>query len=325
LFPELLLDMQNLIGLAVLIAFSLLLVWLLMIVAKTRSRARRWIGAGIVSPILILTSLLSGAVAAGLIKQYDRGSHLEVPTVEIDASQAPRGKTISDSFCADCHSQTGALTGGNDFARELPVRLGSFIPSNLTPAGSLSRWSDGAIFRAVRNSVGANGNWLMIMSYTSANMLSDGDIKAVIAYLRSLPPAGDRTPEPPDRFNLLGLAMLGADLLPAGKPIWTGTITSPPLGATAEYGAYLVSYLDCRGCHGRDLTGGVPRQTLPIGPDLTVVKGWSLHDFISTMRTGTDPSGYALSRQMPWRSIGHLNNDELTAMYTYVTSVIPGK
>ncbi|WP_244463967.1 hypothetical protein [Bradyrhizobium japonicum] len=108
------------------------------------------------------------------------------------------------------------------------MRIGAFISSNLTPAGSLAQWSDGEIFRAIRNSVGAN--WLMIMSYTSANMLSDDDVKAVIAYLRTLPRSGGRTPEPPDRFNLLGLAMLGADLLPAGKPISTGTITSPPPG-----------------------------------------------------------------------------------------------
>ncbi|MEH2487483.1 c-type cytochrome [Bradyrhizobium sp. AZCC 2230] len=316
--------MQNLIGLAFLILSSLFLIWLLMIVAKLRDRALRWSVAGIVALLLVLTSLLSGAVAAGLIKQYGR-ANLPAPDVEIDASQAARGKAISSSFCADCHSSTGTMTGGKDFAAEIPVPIGSFVPSNLTPAGSLSHWSDGEIFRAVRNAVGAKGNWLMIMSYTSANMLSDSDIKAVIAYLRSLPAAGDRTPEPPDRLNLLGLAMLGADLLPTGNPVSTWTITSPPSGATADYGAYLVSYLDCRGCHGRDLTGGVPGQMTPLGPDLTVMKGWSLHDFISTMRTGIDPNGYALSRQMPWRSIGHLTNDELTALYAYVTSVIPGK
>ncbi|OAF10250.1 hypothetical protein AYJ54_11055 [Bradyrhizobium centrolobii] len=317
--------MQNLIGLVLLIVASLLLIWLLTMVAKVRRRSLRWIGAVVLGVLLVMTSLLSGAVAAGLIKQHGRGAHLPVPAVEIDAGQVARGKAVSDSFCADCHSRTGTLTGGKDFAEEIPVPIGSFIPSNLTPAGSLAQWSDGEIFRAIRNSVGANGNWLTIMSYTSANMLSDGDIKAVIAYLRSLSPAGDRTPDPPDRLNLLGLAMLGADLLPAGKPISTTSITSPPPGATPEYGAYLVSYLDCRGCHGQELTGGVPGQMTPLGPDLTVMKSWSLHDFISTMRTGINPNGYGLSRQMPWRSIGCLGDDELTAMYEYVTNAIPGK
>ncbi|MBR0816614.1 cytochrome c [Bradyrhizobium liaoningense] len=317
--------MPNWIGLALLIVSFLLLLGLLCIVGKIRSGVLRWGAAGALGLLLMLTSLLSGAVIAGLIKQHGRGRNLPTPAVAIDAGQASRGEAISNSFCADCHSRTGTLTGGKDFAAEIPVPIGSFIPSNLTPAGALSRWSDGEIFRAIRNSVDAKGRWLMIMSYTSANMLSDSDIEAVIAYLRSLPRDGAPSPEPPDRFNLLGLAMLGAGLLPGGKPILTGVIMSPPPGTTAQYGEYLVSYLDCRGCHGRDLTGGVPGQMTPLGPDLTVMKSWSLHDFIATMRTGSDPSGNKLSRQMPWRSIGHLSDDGLIAMYSYVTNVIPGR
>jgi hypothetical protein len=35
------------------------------------------------------------------------------------------------------------------------------------------------------------------------------------------------------------------------------------------------------------------------------------------MRTGTDPSGHQLSKQMPWGSIGQLDDEELTALYEY--------
>ncbi len=315
--------MQNSIGLVLLSGSCLLLIWLLIIVGRRRKGAARWITVGVLGPLLAVVSLLSGAVVAGLVKRSWRGRNLPVPAIAVDAGLAPRGKAISDSFCADCHSRAGALTGGKDFAAEIPIPIGSFIPSNLTPAGALSRWSDGEIFRAIRNSVDASGRWLTIMSYTSANRLSDSDINAVIAYLRSLPAEGATTPDPPDRLNILGLAMLGAGLLPGGKPILTGTVAAPPPGATAEYGGYLVSYLDCRGCHGSDLTGGVPGQMTPLGPDLSVMKHWSLHEFVTTMRTGVDPNGTRLSRQMPWRSIGHLADDELTAMYRYVTSTIP--
>jgi mono/diheme cytochrome c family protein len=317
--------MENLFGLAFPVVASLLLIWLLAIVWKVRSRALRWIGASVLGLLLVVASLLSCAVAAGLIKMGRRGMQLRVPAVDLSAGQVARGKAISDSFCDSCHSGTGTLTGGKDFAEEIPVPIGSFVSSNLTPAGRLAQWTDGEIFRAIRNSVDAKGNWLMIMSYTSANMLSDSDIRAVIAYLRSLPSAGDGTRQPPDRFNMLGLAMLGVGFLPTGKPISTSTITSPPLGVTPEYGAYLVSYLDCRGCHGSQLTGGAPGQMTPLGPDLTIMKNWSLDDFIATMRSGTDPNGHELSRQMPWRSIGRLSHDELAAMYTYVTGVIRGK
>jgi len=77
------------------------------------------------------------------------------------------------------------LTGGVDIGNDLPIPVGSLVSSNLTPAGQLSHWSDGEIFRAIRNDVDANGRWLIMMSYTNAGKLSDDDIQAVISYIRS--------------------------------------------------------------------------------------------------------------------------------------------
>jgi hypothetical protein len=48
--------------------------------------------------------------------------------------------------------------------------------------------------------------------------LSDEDIEALIAYIRSQPAAGQTTPDPPDQVNPLGLMMLAAGMLPGGKP-----------------------------------------------------------------------------------------------------------
>jgi len=58
--------------------------------------------------------------------------------------------------------------------------------------------------------------------------LSDDDTWAVIAYIRSVPTAGEQTPNPPDQLNLLGVALLSAGMLPSGKPVITSSITAPP-------------------------------------------------------------------------------------------------
>jgi Cytochrome C oxidase, cbb3-type, subunit III len=197
------------------------------------------------------------------------------------------------------------------------------VSSNLTPAGRLKNWSDGEIFRAIRNGVDANGRWLTLMSYTNAGSLSDDDTLAVIAYIRSVPAAGEPTPEPPDQLNLLGVLMLGAGMLPSGKPVITGNITAPPKGPTFVFGEYILSYQDCRECHRRHLTGGVPGQIGPLGPDLNLVKQWNLAEFIATMRTGIDPNGQELSKQMPWRPLGRMDDEELAAVYEYLTH-LPG-
>jgi hypothetical protein len=69
-----------------------------------------------------------------------------------------------------------------------------------------------------------------VMSYTNVGKLSDDDIQALIAYIRSQPAAGQETVNPPDELNLLGVIMLGAGMLPGGKPIFTGVITAPSKG-----------------------------------------------------------------------------------------------
>jgi mono/diheme cytochrome c family protein len=113
--------------------------------------------------------------------------------------------------------------------------------------------------------------------------------------------------------------MLGAGLLPDAKPVTAVSIVAPPRGPTPQYGEYLLSYQDCRECHGKNLSGGVPGQLPPLGPDLGTVREWTLAQFIATMRTGIDPSGHQLGEQMPWRPIGRMDDDELAAMFQYLT------
>jgi mono/diheme cytochrome c family protein len=187
----------------------------------------------------------------------------------------------------------------------------------------LKHWSDGAIFRAIRNSVDADGRWLIVMSLTNAGNLSDDDIQSLIAYIRSAPAAGTQTPDPPDDVSPLGVAMLGAGLLPGGRPVFTGAIKAPAKGPTADYGQYIVSYQDCRQCHGDDLAGGKGGLG-PAGPDLTLVKEWNREEFITTMRTGADPNGHEIDgNEMPWRDIGRMDDVELGALHEYLIH-LPG-
>jgi mono/diheme cytochrome c family protein len=279
----------------------------------------RWGGASLAGLAAIVCLAPAVLMAAGLSKSRSRHAPAPNITIAATAEQVQRGQAIASGFCGACHSSAGTMTGGRDLGEHLPVPIGHFIAANLTPAGPLSRWSDGQIFRAIRNSIDADGRWLTVMSLTNVGRLSDQDVEAVIAYIRSLPAAGKPTPDPPDAMSALGLVLLGAGKLPTGHPVFTGAITAPSKAATAEYGEYILSYHDCRGCHGADLNGGAPGQFGPIGPGLAMVKDWKLEDFIATLRTGVDPNGYHLDGgKMPWRSIGKMDDEELGAIYAYL-------
>ncbi|MEP7357624.1 MAG: cytochrome c [Anaerolineales bacterium] len=117
---------------------------------------------------------------------------------------------------------------------------------------------------------------------------------------------------------MLGGIMLVLGLVPAEPPV-THSITALE-GPTAAYGEYMVSFQDCVVCHGPNLDGKPTSPIVPVGPNLSVVKGWTAEQFITTLRTGVDPSGHQLSDVMPWRSVGRLSDLELTAIYEFVKS-----
>src|SRR5262249_3703358 len=98
----------------------------------------------------------------------------------------------------------------------------------------------------------------------------------------------------------------------------TGSVAAPPKAATAEYGQYFVNVIGCQGCHGPELDGHPTSPLLPVGANLRVVKGWSAQEFITTLRTGVDPSGHHLNDNMPWRPVGRLDDVELAGIHAYL-------
>ncbi len=55
-----------------------------------------------------------------------------------------------------------------------------------------------------------------------------------------------------------------------------------------------------------------------MGPSLRLVRGWTRDQFITTIRTGVDPSGHALSTVMPWKVFRNMDDDELGGIFEYL-------
>jgi mono/diheme cytochrome c family protein len=250
-----------------------------------------------------------------------RGNPVEAIHIQGTPEQIARGQHLAYSLCAACHTTNSELplSGGRDIAADSPLPIGHIYSINLTPAGPLKDWSDGEILRALREGIDRDGHPLLAMSSNGVRYLSEDDKQAIIAYLRSQPPVVNDIPNPPDQLNMLALFLGGAGMVTLRDPL-TGTITAPPKAATAEYGKYIVSYGDCDSCHGADLTGGTD-PIAPHGPNLRLVKGWTLDQFIATIRTGKDPGGHLLSDIMPWKFISRLDDEELGALYQYLHSL----
>jgi mono/diheme cytochrome c family protein len=206
--------------------------------------------------------------------------------------------------------------------------LGTVYAANLTRGtnGAASFFTDADWDRAIRHGVKPDGTPLLIMPAQEYNGLSDEDLGAVVAYLRSLPPVNTRLQQ--NTVGPLGrlLELTGkAILIPADHIDHTAKRKpAPPVGPTAEYGAYLAT--SCTGCHGEELTGG-PIPGMPPGtpPALNLTRDeqtglgkWTEADFTRALREGKKPDGSELKAPMPWKLTAQLTDDELHALWLHL-------
>lgn len=309
----------NILGLAVIFLVAAFFGFLTWRAWHAKNAIVKWVGVVFGALLTVIFLLVALVTTRGLYEAYrPRGNPVEQIRVQGTPEQIARGQHLANALCASCHTTNTQLplSGGRDVAADSPIPIGHFYSINLTPAGPLKDWSDGEILRVLREGIDRDGQPLLVMSSNGVRYLSEEDKQAVIAYLRSQPPVVNDIPNPPDQPNLLAAFLVGAGVITFREPL-SGQVTAPPHGATPEYGKYIIAYQDCDVCHGKDLTGGTD-PVAPHGPNLRLVKGWTLDQFITTMRTGTDPSGHQLKETMPWQYFSRLDDQELGAVYAYL-------
>ena len=314
------------VGVAILVILLVLFAFLTWRSWRARNKLVKWAGSIVGGLLMLAIAVVTGAALYGFA-QLNRTYNNPVANVKVAATsdQLARGQKLARA-CAGCHAPNGQLPlAGQNFSEGGPP-VGTLFAANLTPGGELKDWTDGEIIRAIREGIHKDGRSLLIMPSPSFHSMSDEDVQALVAFLRSQPAA---PPTPPTKINVMGALLVtisGGAFLTAQPPI-TGAVTRPPEGPTAAYGQYLVaSIAGCRDCHGSNLTGGVADPNgPPAGPNLTSVgQRWSEADFIKAMRTGTKPDGTQLSDEMPWKEVNAFaSDDDLKALYAYLKTLTP--
>jgi mono/diheme cytochrome c family protein len=293
---------------------------------------RVWVGisAGAIGLILLLLSLTVWLGEARLRKVY------RVPSVTVplptDQSALLEGKRIFQyRGCEACHGEElqGLVYLDNP-------AIGQVITPNLTsgPGGIASERSDEDWVKAIRHGLRKDGTPLLFMPSTEFYYLSDEDLGGIIAYIKSAGPVENEMP--PSKLSMTGrivmsvtkvITFLPAELIPhdAPRPV------PPKPGVTPEYGEYLA--LSCKVCHGVSLSGGeIPGfpEEWPPAPNLTSGVGgrlpsWGDKGFIEIMQTGQKHGRAINPDYMPWQSYRHMTDNELRAVYLYLSSLPPAR
>lgn len=277
---------------------------------------------------LALGLVLFGAAGVSLLalgsprNRIYRPPNDDIP-IPSDAASIARGKHLVEAVavCTICHGEN--LGGKLAFEDAL---LGRGYTANLTSGrGGVGRTYSAADWvRSIRYGVRPDGRGIIFMPSDYFNRISDGDLAAMIAYLRSLPPIdNERTAveiNPVARL-MIDLGIFG-DVVRAARIDFRAPRPPPP----PDPGAYLVTLGGCTFCHGPRLTGGQgPEPGAPEGPDLTAsgpLSRWSFADFVSTMRNGVNPDGHLIEpKYMPWLGYRNMTDDELRSIWLYLRAL----
>lgn len=273
--------------------------------------------------------------------------------VELTPRRIANGKYLANhvAVCIDCHSTrdwtafAGPIdsnmlgTGGELFDEKIGLPGKIYVP-NITPL-NLKNWTDGELFRAITTGVTKHGTAIFpIMPWQSYAKMDREDVYDIIAYLRTLKPAGKNYPAHQLNFPLNFIV----NTMPAKATLGK----RPAESDTLAYGKYLVQAAACIDCHtqddkgkmlpGMEYAGGkvfaLPGGNLSsanITPDKdTGIGNWTKELFVSRFRQYADgtaqpykvkPTDYQTI--MPWWKYGGLKPTDLEAMYAYLQTLKP--
>lgn len=290
----------------------------------------KWFGI-IIGSIIILISLFLGFIyiysSSGMSAEFDIPSYkLEVTDDSVSVAHGEHIYTIR--ACADCH---GTNLAGATIMDAVPV--GTISGSNLTTGkgGIGSTITPENFDLAMRHGVRTDGSALIFMPSHEYSNLTDEDLAALYAYIKSVEPVDNEVPElvigPVFRmlYTFGSLDLVSAELIDHdAKPV--KSIKAEP---TKEYGEYLA--FGCVGCHGAGYSGGEMSAQSPNTPpptNITLDKktglgNWSLDDFKTALRKGKRPDGSILNAFMPWRNFAAVTDIEIEAMWEFLKTVEP--
>ena len=215
----------------------------------------------------VITALVT-ALLITVFLRWDRSFDYPVQDVAVsmDPANIDRGEYLykTVSVCGACHS-----VGGEENPDLLPAggrkfdisELGVVYTPNITPGveTGIGGWTDGEVIRAIREGIGKNNRFLVIMPSELFNGMSDEDVQAIVAYLRSLEPRENDVPE--FQPSMMGRVLLS--LMISRPDRITEPVVAPPRGATSEYGEYLANSVSpCAACHTPRVRGEIDHDRL---------------------------------------------------------------
>jgi len=263
-------------------------------------------------------------------------------TIVAASAQTPveRGKYLVNTIltCQNCHTPKGER-GAPVFERDLSSGLEFDEPpfkvtsSNITQdkETGIGNWSDADIKKALQKGERPNGVRLAaIMPSDFYEILTPGDLNAIVAYLRTVKPVKQQTPTPIYKIALPRHIPPGAE-----KPF-----SEADLATKVKKGFYLVTIGHCMECHtpmgakGREFETSLGKGGFEFpGPwgvsvsrNITSHKekgigAWSDDEIKRAITKGVSKDGSPLKPPMGYGFYANMTDSDLDAVVAYLRTV----
>ena len=304
---------------------------------------------------LVVIIIAGGAVYLKTAFPKD-GPVVDVTINKNDTALMARGKYLANAVCGcvDCHSpryfqyfgvpynadSTGA--GGLQFNHDMGFP-GTFYSKNITPF-NIGKWSDAQFYHTVTTGVTPEGTVLFpVMIYPYMALADPEDVKAIIAYIRTLKSVSSKTPDHDVDFPVNLFYRMG--------PHPATPMKRPAPSDTFAYGKYMFTLGACQECHtprgshgdlqlADSAMAGGQVFTLPgfgkvrssnLTPDAkTGLGGWTKEMFIQAFKCYDNPAAERIPWKqkgyqtlMPWLAYCKMTRQDLGAIYTYLRTFKP--
>jgi hypothetical protein len=307
--------------------------------------------------LLAITALLTLATAFFFLRftvLLPRDIPIPDITLSTDAATIERGRYLANhvAVCMDCHSTRnwdyyagpiveGTLGKGGEVFDQSTGLPGVIISKNITPH-ALSDWSDGELYRAITGGLQKDGDALFpLMPYDAYRTMAQDDVLAIMAYVRSLAPIANDTPDHQLDFPL----NLIVNAIPlAAEPLLVNR-QDTSLAGQVEYGGYLAQMAGCTWCHSpvNATQQAIPEQSLAGGHEFVLPNGkvvratnissdpefgigsWTEAQFIARFRQYQGEAGRRIplgedrnNTLMSWTLFAGMTDGDLGAIYQYL-------
>ena len=256
------------------------------------------------------------------------------------AAKLERGRYLMDGVvaCANCHMARGprgeyltdkGLSGGFQFQDKMFTAYAPNITQDRETG--VGKWTDAQLVKAIREGVRPDGSIIgPPMPVEFYRHMSDDDVNAIVAVLRTQPAVHNVVPKSTYNFPL--------------PPSWgppVMNVKTPSRGDKVKYGEYLATVGHCMECHTqRDQKGMLVTTSLGSGgraipgpwgesvsrnltPHESGLKNWSDAQISQAVRGGVDRDGKPYKPPMAFQHYKNINDADMAAIIAYLRSLPP--